>query len=74
MTTTRRVVAGVIAAVAMGIAAGPALAQPAPEPVRPPKAELPGPQQAWLAALVALALGALAVGVAVLPSQRTHQD
>lgn len=52
----------------------PASAQTEPAPVRPAKIETPGPSRAWLAMLVALGAGAIAVGAAVMPSQRTHQD
>lgn len=74
MSTTRRIAAGLLTAAVLAISAAPAFAQAPAQPVRPPKAEQPGSQQSWLAALVALALGAAAVGVTVLPSQRTHQD
>jgi hypothetical protein len=49
-------------------------AQTPPQAVRPPKIETPGPTGTWLAVLAAIVLGGIAVGVAVMPSQRTHQD
>lgn len=64
--------AGVVALTTLLVAAPAARAQG--EPARPAKIEAPGPTRLWLAMLVAIGVGAIAVGVAVMPSQRTHQD
>ncbi len=42
--------------------------------IRPEKAETPGPTPRWLYYIIMSALGIGAVGVAIMPSQRTHQD
>lgn len=42
--------------------------------VRPPKVNEPSAGQTWLYYLVGVGLGAMAVGVTILPSRRTHQD
>ncbi len=78
MTTRTPIRAKAItAAVLLGgiaLCAMPAHAQTEPVPVRPAKIETPGPARTWLAIMVAIGAGALAIGAAVMPSQRTHQD
>lgn len=78
MTTASAILRKVIAAAAVSsalfLAAPSASAQSEPAAVRPAKIETPGPTRTWLAMLVAIGAGAVAVGIAVMPSQRTHQD
>lgn len=81
MTTRRRLLP--LAATLIALTAAPALAQFTAAPAgpstaqstaRPPRVEPPEPARSWLAYLVAIAVGGMVVGIAIIPSQRTHQD
>jgi len=86
MTTRRRLSLMPPAAAALvTLAAGatPALAQFSAAPAgpstaqstaRPPRVEPPEPARSWLAYAVAIVVGGMVVGIAIIPSQRTHQD
>ncbi len=84
MTTRRRLLLLPLATAALlTVAAAPALAQFSAAPAgpstaqstaRPPKVEAPEPARSWLAYLVAIVVGGMVVGIAIIPSQRTHQD
>jgi hypothetical protein len=72
--TLRKAIAATALAAALFIAAAPAPAQTEPATARPARIETPGPTRMWLAMMIAIGAGAMAVGAAVMPSQRTHQD
>lgn len=58
----------------VGIAGGDDSAPAAPKDVRPPAPAEPGKPALVVPYLLIFALGAAAVGLAVMPSHRTHQD
>jgi len=72
--TRAKAIPALVLLAGISLFAAPVIAQSEPAPVRPAKIETPGPTRTWLAIMVALGTGALAIGAAVMPSQRTHQD
>jgi len=42
--------------------------------IRPPRVSTPSAGKTWLYYITGLGLGAIAVGLTIMPSRRTHQD
>lgn len=59
---------------AMWLTAAPSASAQSSSVIRPPKVSEPSAGQTWLYYIVGIGLGAMAVGVTILPSRRTHQD
>ncbi|MCA9282735.1 MAG: hypothetical protein H6812_01935 [Phycisphaeraceae bacterium] len=68
-----RVLLPALAAGAMLIATPGASAQSSTV-IRPPKVSNPSAGKTWLYYITGLGLGAIAVGLTIMPSRRTHQD
>lgn len=58
----------------VALAAPPASAQSSSTVVRPPRVSEPSAGKTWAYYIIGLGMGAIALGITILPSRRTHQD